>query len=131
MPILMDTGGNAGSQASTLIIRGMALSEIEEKDILKVIWKEIRVGLLTGLSLAVVNFIRLALFESASVRINLTVSLSLIAVVVLAKVVGSILPMVAKKMKLDPAMMAGPLMTTVVDAMSLIIYFKIAQILIL
>ncbi len=129
-PILMDTGGNAGSQSSTLIIRGMAVGEIQMKDVLKVVWKEIRVGVVAGALLAVVNFARLALFHTA-LMVNLTVSVSLFATVIVSKTIGSLLPMAAKKLKFDPAIMAGPLITTVVDATSLVIFFHIAKVLVL
>ena len=129
-PILMDTGGNAGSQSSTLIIRGMAVGEIQMKDVLKVVWKEIRVGVVAGALLAVVNFARLALFHTA-LMVNLTVSVSLFATVIVSKTIGSLLPMAAKKLNFDPAIMAGPLITTVVDATSLMIFFHIAKVLVL
>lgn len=123
IPMLMDTGGNAGAQSSTLVIRGMALGEISSKDFWKVIWKEFRVSLLVGLVLAMLNFIRVYLFDSVSVDVITVICISLYATVILAKVVGCILPMVAKKLNLDPAVMAGPLITTVVDACALMIYF--------
>lgn len=131
VPLLMDTGGNAGSQVSTLIIRGMALGEIEMKDILKVLWKELRVGILCGTALSIVNFIRLYIIGNRNFSVNLTVSLSILFVVVFAKAIGCLLPMGAKKLNLDPAIMAGPLITTVVDSMALIIYFQFASIFIL
>jgi len=122
----MDTGGNAGSQASTLIIRGMAVGEIEMRDVFKVIWKEVRVGALAGASLAIVNFMRLIILGTP-LNVNITVSLSLIVTVMAAKSIGCLLPMAAKKLKCDPAIMAGPLITTIVDAISLIIFFNLAQ----
>lgn len=122
-PILMGTGGNAGSQSSTLIIRGMAVGEIETRDILKVIWKELRVGIVTGFALGCVNFVRLIVLGDVPMNINLTVSLSMMCTVILAKSVGSTLPILAKKLKFDPAIMAGPLITTVVDCMALLIFF--------
>lgn len=131
IPLLMDTGGNAGSQASTLIIRGMALGEIEMKDALSVIWKEFRVGILCGFLLSVINFIRLMVLRQGSVMVNLTVSCSLMLVVIVAKSIGCLLPIVAKKMKFDPAIMAGPLITTVVDAVALVIFFQFAKIFVL
>ncbi len=126
MTILTDTGGNSGSQASTLIIRGMALGEIEMRDILKVIWKELRVGILCGSILGIVNFVRLLLIDKVSLGINLTVSLTMVFVVIMSKALGCTLPMIAKKIGFDPAIMASPLITTVVDAISLFIYFNIA-----
>lgn len=131
IPILMDTGGNAGSQASTLIIRGMALGEIETTDVLKVIWKELRVGIVCGLALGTVNFIRLTILRHSGFWVNITVSLSMMMVVVVAKTVGCVLPIIAKKLKFDPAIMAGPLITTVVDAIALVIFFQFAKLFVL
>ncbi len=131
IPLLMDTGGNAGSQSSTLIIRGMALGEIEISDILVVMWKEIRVGMISGAILAAVNFGRLMLLGHGNMWINLTVSMSMFLVVVVAKTIGCILPMAAKKLNFDPAIMAGPLITTVVDSIALVIFFKLAQVFVL
>jgi len=125
IPMLMDTGGNAGSQAATLVIRGMALKEIRMNDGLKVLYKEIRVSLLVGLALAVVNFVRVWLMYD--LKLALVVSLTLIIVVFIAKTIGSMLPLLAKKLKLDPALMAAPLITTVVDAGALVSYFLIAS----
>lgn len=126
IPMLTDTGGNAGSQSSTLIIRGMAVNEIETSDIFRVIWKELRVGMLVGAILGLVNFIRLILMYPGQKMLCLTVVLSLFCTVVLAKTIGCILPILAKKCKMDPAIMAAPLITTIVDAFSLIIYFQLA-----
>lgn len=127
IPMIMDTGGNAGSQSSTLIIRGMALGEINTSDVLKVFFKEIKVSLITGVTLALVNFARLVLFERIDIIISAMVCMSLLFTVILAKMVGSILPIAAKKVRLDPAIMAGPLITTIVDAVALSIYFGIAS----
>jgi magnesium transporter len=127
IPMLMDTGGNAGSQASTLVIRGIALGEIQFKDRLRVLWREIRVGVLCGIALALVNFVRVFLMNGRDYLLCLTVSASLIATVVISKSVGSMLPLLAKRTKMDPAIMAAPLITTIVDATSLIIYFAIAR----
>ncbi len=126
IPMLTDTGGNAGSQSSTMIIRGMAVGEIEPSDALKVLWKELRVGLICGSILAFVNYIRLIIMYPGQNMICLTVVLSVFVTVVLAKAVGCLLPMAAKKFKLDPAIMASPLITTLVDAFSLVIYFQLA-----
>lgn len=126
IPMLTDTGGNAGSQSSTLIIRGMAVGEIESSDILQVIWKELRVGVVVGVILGLVNYIRLVIMYPGSEMICLTVVLSLFATVLLAKTIGCVLPIVAKVLKLDPAIMAAPLITTIVDAFSLVIYFQLA-----
>ncbi len=127
IPMLMGTGGNCGSQSSVTIIRGLSLYEIEFKDIIKVIWKEVRVAVLCGLVLAVANFFKLQYLENIDASVALVVSTTLICVVLVAKVVGCILPMVADKMHLDPAVMASPFITTIVDAISLIIYFNIAK----
>ena len=129
IPMLMDTGGNSGSQSSTLIIRSLALGEIEPTDIFKVIGKELQVGILVGIVLAVANFLRLYFLESVDVYVALTVTLTLIVVVIMSKVVGGVLPLFAKLLNMDPAIMAGPLITTVVDAAALMIYFKLATVL--
>lgn len=126
IPMLMDTGGNSGSQSSTLIIRGMALGEISTSDIFKVLFKEIRVGLIAGSVLAIVNFLRLIFLEKLEFFIAITVCISLFFTVLIAKLVGGLLPILAKKIRLDPAIMAGPLITTIVDAVALTIYFNIA-----
>jgi magnesium transporter len=123
----MDTGGNSGAQSSTLVIRGLALGEIETKDVLKVIWKELRVGLLVGFALSVVNFLRLLLISRVDLMIALAVCFSLYCTVVLAKLIGGFLPILARKLKLDPAIMAGPLITTIVDVCSLTIFFNISS----
>ena len=129
VPMLMDTSGNCGNQSSTMVIRGMAVGEIELKDIFKVAWKELRVGMLCGLVLAAANFVRLMIQFPGQIMVSLTIVLTLILTVILAKTIGCILPMLAKKLHLDPAIMAAPLITTIVDACSLMIYFKIACVL--
>ncbi|KEI03177.1 magnesium transporter [Clostridium botulinum] len=126
IPMLMDTGGNAGSQSSTLIIRGLALGEIKLDDISKVLWKELRVGVIVGIVLSSVNFIRIYYLDKVSIFIALTVCISLFFTVILAKFVGGMLPIIAQKLKVDPAIMASPLITTMVDAVALIIYFSMA-----
>ena len=126
VPMLTDTGGNAGSQSSTMIIRGMTIGEIASSDILKVIWKETRVSVIVGLILGAVNFIRLIFQYPGQPLVALTVVLALFAPVLVAKVIGGMLPIIAKRLKLDPAIMAAPLITTIVDAVSLVIYFQIA-----
>ena len=128
IPMLMDTGGNSGAQSSTLVIRGLALEEIKLNDILKVIWKELRVSLVCGSALAIVNFGRVMIFNG-SAMIGFSVSMALLATVLIAKVVGCVLPLAAKRMKLDPAVMAAPLITTIVDACALIVFFGIARML--
>lgn len=129
IPMITGTGGNAGSQSSTLIIRGMAIGEIRPKDICKVLWKEVRVAVIVGLILGAVNYVRLILMYPGSEMVCFTVVLSLFITVILAKTIGCILPIVAKLLKLDPAIMAAPLITTIVDAFSLMIYFQLACVL--
>ncbi|MBR6146989.1 MAG: magnesium transporter [Lachnospiraceae bacterium] len=126
IPMLMDTGGNAGGQASVTIIRGLSLDEIEFGDMIRVIGKEIRVAALCGLTLAVCNFAKLMLFDKVGMNVALVVCFTLVCVVLIAKVVGCTLPMFAKKLGFDPAVMASPFITTIVDAISLLIYFQIA-----
>ena len=123
--MIMDTGGNCGSQSSTLIIRGMAMDEIKLKDFFKALWKEIRVALIVGVALAAVNGIRIML-QYHDIKLSLVLGLTLIGTVCMAKMLGCILPMLAKKLKMDPAIMASPLITTIVDTCSILIYFKIA-----
>ncbi len=126
IPMLMDTGGNAGGQSSVTIIRGLSLNDIEYKDTLKVIWKEIRVAVLAGLTLAVANFAKLLLIDKVTTSVALVVCLTLIVTVIIAKIIGCSLPILAKKIGFDPAVMASPFITTIVDAISLIVYFQIA-----
>ncbi|HHX61219.1 MAG TPA: magnesium transporter [Epulopiscium sp.] len=126
LPMLMDSGGNAGSQSSTLVIRGLALGEIQVKDFLKVLWKEVQVSLIVGFALAGANFIRLYVFGGRELMLTITVCISLYFTVIIAKMVGGVLPLAAKKLNLDPAIMASPLITTVVDALALIVYFSTA-----
>ena len=129
IPMLMDTGGNAGSQASVSVIRSLSLDEVEFKDTFKVIWKEIRVALLCGIVLALANFIKLILLDKVTVLIALVVCITLIVTVFFAKLIGCSLPMIAKRLGFDPAVMASPFITTLVDACSLLIYFKMASVL--
>ena len=126
IPMLMDTGGNAGSQASVSIIRGISLQEIEFSDLFEAIWKEIRVAVLCGCTLAVTNFAKLMLFDKVGLTIALIVCSTLVLVVCIAKMVGCTLPLVAARIGFDPAVMASPLITTIVDAISLSVYFLIA-----
>ena len=129
IPMLTDTGGNSGSQASTLIIRGMTVGELQPRDWLKILWKEIRVSFIVGIILGSVNFLRIYfLYRGSTLSVALTVSLAMCCTVMLAKTLGCILPILAKQLKIDPAMMAAPLITTIVDAVSLIIYFNIARV---
>lgn len=128
IPMLMDTGGNAGGQASAIIIRGLSLDEIEFSDWLTVIWKEIRTAMLCGMTLAACNFLKILFLERVGLQVALVVSLTLFFAVIVAKIVGSTLPMLAKKIGMDPAVMASPFITTIVDAISLLIYFRIATV---
>lgn len=132
IPMLMDTGGNSGNQVSTLIIRGLALGTIKISDYFKILWKEIRVAFLCGLVLAVVNFGRMYLLRAitgseTTDSVFLVVCIAMMCAVMVAKMIGCTLPIVAKALKLDPALMAGPMITTIVDAISLILYFNIAK----
>lgn len=127
IPMLMDTGGNAGGQASVTIIRGLSLNEIQFTDVLAVVWKEARVALLCGASLALANFAKLLLLDRVGIMVAAVVCLTLVAAVFIAKIVGCLLPMGAKKLGFDPAVMASPFITTIVDALSLLIYFQIAS----
>lgn len=126
IPMLMDTGGNAGGQASVTIIRGLSLNEIEFSDMAKVVWKEIRVAFICGLTLVVANFAKLLLFDKVETSVAVVICLTLLATVTIAKTIGCMLPMIAKKIGFDPAVMASPFITTIVDACSLLIYFQIA-----
>lgn len=127
IPMLMGTGGNAGTQSSTLVIRGIALGEVALKDILKVIWRELRISLMVGLSLAAVNFIRVYYIGGNSLTVSVVVSVTLIITIMTAKVIGGVLPLLAKAVNIDPAIMASPLISTIVDALTLLSYFKIAE----
>lgn len=126
IPMIMDTGGNAGGQASATIIRGLSLNEITYKDSFKIVWKELRIAILSGLVLAVANFFKLLYIDSVSINVVFVVCLTLVLTVMIAKLVGSMLPILAKKIGFDPAVMASPFITTIVDAISLFIYFQIA-----
>lgn len=126
VPMLTGTGGNCGSQSSTLMIRGLATEEIEFKDIFRVLFKELRVGVLVGAMLAIVNGIRVMIMYSGNIMLAVTLGITLICTVSLAKVIGCVLPLIAKKVGLDPALMAAPLITTLVDTGTIILYFSIA-----
>lgn len=126
IPMLMDTGGNAGGQASVTVIRGLSLGEIEYKNVPLIVWKEVRVALLCGLSLAAANFAKLMLFDRVGVMVALVVCVTLVSAVLLAMLVGCLLPIGAKRLGFDPAVMASPFITTIVDALSLIVYFSVA-----
>lgn len=132
IPMLMGTGGNAGSQASVTIIRGLSLDEIQPRDTLRVIWKELRVSMLCGITLMPIAFLKVmyldGLFhEEGGIRIALVISATLFFIVVLAKLVGCVLPLIVKAVKLDPAVVANPFITTIVDALALIVYFALAS----
>lgn len=126
IPMFMNTGGNAGNQTSVTVIRGISLNEIEFSDLFKILWKEFRIAILAGITLSAANFIKLLVVDRVSVPVAAVVSLTLIVTVTFAKLVGCMLPMCAKKIGLDPAVMASPFITTIVDAISLITYFNIA-----
>ena len=126
IPMLMDTGGNCGSQSSTLIIRGIALDEVHFSDIFRVMFKEFRISIIVGAFLALANIIRIYLVYDHNLLMSMSVGLSLLATIVIAKLIGCILPLLAKQVHLDPAIMASPLITTLVDTCSIIIYFNIA-----
>lgn len=127
IPMLMDTGGNSGSQSSTLVIRGLATGDIKPKDWYKVMWKEFRIAMVVGIVLSIISYFKIIYFDKMPNNIALTVSITLIFAVMTAKVVGGTLPIAAHKLKLDPAIMASPLITTIADATSLIVYFILAQ----
>ena len=129
IPMLMDTGGNAGGQASVTVIRGLSLGEIGYRDVPRVVWKEIRVAILCGVSLAAANFVKLMLIDRVGLLVAGVVCLTLVAAVLMAMLVGCLLPIGAKRIGFDPAVMASPFITTIVDALSLIVYFRFATIL--
>ena len=134
IPMLMGTGGNSGSQAAVAVISALSLDEVEFKDLPWIIWKEIRVSVLCGVGLAVCNFVKMLLVDrmlmsnpDITIMVALVVSLTIVFVVLLAKTIGCILPVAAKKIGLDPAVMASPMITTIVDALSLLAYFAVAN----
>lgn len=126
IPMLMDTGGNAGGQASVTVIRGLSLGEIDYSDVFSIIWKELRVAILCGGTLAIANFAKLMLFDKVGLNVAMVVCITLLITVVMAKLIGCTLPILAKKLNFDPAVMASPFITTIVDALSLLVYFQIA-----
>ncbi len=137
IPMLMGTGGNSGAQASTAVIRSISLGDTEPEDVGRVIWKEFRVAILCGTTLAAVNFVKMLLVDrlllgnaSVTLTVAAVVSLSIVFIVMFAKVVGSVLPIAAEKLGVDPAVMANPLISTITDAVSLLIYFEIAKLMI-
>ena len=134
IPMLMGTGGNSGAQSSTAVIRSLSLGETEPKDVFRVMWKEWRVALLCGLTLALVNFGKMLLVDgmllkndTVTVAVAATVSLSILFIVMFAKAIGSVLPILAEKLGVDPAVMANPLISTLTDAVSLLIYIYVAK----
>ena len=127
MPMVMGTGGNAGGQSSVTVIRALSLGEVEFKDAFKVIFKESIVGIICGLTLAICNFFKLIWFDRVTAMVSFVVCLSLFLTVLFAKIIGAILPILADKVKLDPAVMANPIITTIVDAGSLFLYFQVAS----
>ena len=128
IPMLMDTSGNAGSQSSTLVIRGISTGDIKFSDLFRVLWKEFRVAILVGIVLSFFNFIRIMWVHSESMAIAATVSVTLFGAVIIAKLLGGLLPLIAEKLGVDPAVMASPLITTIADASTLLLYFTIAKI---
>ena len=136
IPMLMDTGGNCGSQSSVTVIRALSLDELKLGDIFKVMWKEFRTAILCGIALSVVCFVKILLVDrmlmgnsSISLLVNSAVCLTLCVTVIIAKFVGCTLPLLAKRLGFDPAVMASPFITTIVDALSLLVYFLFAKIL--
>ena len=129
IPMLMDSGGNSGTQASTTVITSLYSGEIGYKDIFKVMLKEAKVGLMAGAALVIINFFRMVIVDSNGIFVNLTVSITLLLTIVLSKIIGGTLPLVADKLKIDPTVMAGPLITTIVDTFVLLIYFEVASLL--
>ena len=128
MPMLMGTGGNTGSQAATLIIRGLATGEVDTDDWFKVMWKELRIGLIIGVILSLVNFVRVCWMDGGGVKIALTVCMAMLVIVIFAKLIGSMIPLIVKKVNLDPALIANPAISSVSDAVALTIYFAMASI---
>lgn len=126
IPMLMDTGGNSGSQASVTVIRAMSLGDVEFRDIFRVVWKELRVALLCAMTLGVVVYAKVIFLDRKGPLVALVVALTIIVTIILAKLVGCLLPMLAKRLGFDPAVMASPFITTVVDALSLLVYFAVA-----
>ncbi|MGM9624518.1 MAG: magnesium transporter, partial [Eubacteriales bacterium] len=128
IPMLMDTGGNAGSQVSVTVIRGLSLDEITFSDWLRVLWKELRVSVICGVTLAAANFLKLLFFDRVSLAIAAVVCITLLVVIICAKIIACLFPIAAKHLGFDPAVMASPFITTIVDAVSLMMYFQMAKI---
>ena len=129
LPMLMGTGGNTGSQAATLIIRGMTVGDLEPSDAAKVLWKEFRISMLIGVVLGSINFAKIVLIDGERVLIALTVCLSMLLIVAFAKMIGGLVPMVAKRIGIDPALMANPMISSVTDMISVLTYFLLATML--
>ena len=127
MPMLMGTGGNSGTQASTLIIRGMATGDVEPSDAILVVWKELRISIIVGVCLSLINYLRIVFMDGQPPMVATVVCLSMILIVIVAKIIGALLPMGAKLIKLDPALMSGPMMASITDMISLMTYFTIAK----
>ena len=127
LPLLMGTGGNSGSQSATLVIRSMAVGDIELKDSVKVLWKEVRVSFLIGFSLSVLNFAKILLIDGEGPFIALTVCGSMLIIITMAKTIGGMLPLLAKKLKIDPALMASPMIASLTDMVSVVTYFFLAS----
>ncbi|NLL63605.1 MAG: magnesium transporter [Ruminococcaceae bacterium] len=127
IPMLMDSGGNAGTQSSTTIITALYSGEVNYKEIFKVIFKEFKIGIIAGVALVIVNMFRMLFLDGVSLQVNLTVSITLLLTIVLSKIMGGILPLIAEKIKIDPTIMAGPLITTIVDTFVLLVYFEVAS----
>ncbi|MDR0852178.1 MAG: magnesium transporter, partial [Clostridiales Family XIII bacterium] len=126
LPLLMGTGGNSGSQASTLVIRGLAVGELAPKDALKILWKELRISFLLGVSLSLINLVKILFIDGQEISVGITVCAAQVLVIVLAKCLGGMLPLLAKKVGIDPALMAAPLISTLTDTFSCLIYFTLA-----
>ena len=126
IPMLMSTGGNVGSQSSTVVIRALALGEISPKNAFKVLKKEFSIGIIVSIVLALLNFVRLIMIEKINIPVAFTVSITLVFTIIISKIVGALLPLLAKIVKADPAVMATPLITTISDAVTLVIYFSFA-----
>ena len=129
IPMLTDTGGNAGSQSTSTIIRGMAVGELRPHDLPRILWRECRVALLCGLTLALCNFVKLLVLDRVGLMVAAVVCLTLVVTVVLSQLLGAALPALAEKIGIDPAVMASPLITTIVDTTTLLVYFNIARVL--
>lgn len=129
IPMLMDSGGNAGTQSSTTIITALYSGEVNYRELFKVIFKEFKIGMIAGFALVIVNMLRMFALDGVSIQVNLTVSITLLLTIVLSKIIGGILPLIADKIKIDPTIMAGPLITTIVDTFVLLVYFEVASLL--